>query len=90
MRNILLDDTFEQVIKRVLIVFVIIIVGVLSWLSTILAVFIKVESKGPLFLFKKRNGLNYKEFFCYKFRSMELMKAHLNQVSKETILELLG
>jgi putative colanic acid biosynthesis UDP-glucose lipid carrier transferase len=74
LRNILLDDTLNKVIKRVFdIVFsLIIIAGVLSWLTPILAIFIKLESKGPLFFIQKRNGLNYKEFFCYKFRSMEL------------------
>ncbi|MFH6970059.1 exopolysaccharide biosynthesis polyprenyl glycosylphosphotransferase [Flavobacterium petrolei] len=85
LRNILLDDTLNKVIKRVFdIVFsLLIILGVLSWLTPILAVFIKFESKGPLFFIQKRNGLNYKEFFCYKFRSMELNdEAHLNQVSK--------
>ena len=85
LRNILLDDTLNKVIKRVFdIVFsLIIILGVLSWLTPILVVFIKLESKGPLFFIQKRNGLNYKEFICYKFRSMELnAEAHLNQVSK--------
>ncbi|CAH0337422.1 UDP-glucose:undecaprenyl-phosphate glucose-1-phosphate transferase [Flavobacterium sp. CECT 9288] len=88
LRNILLDDTLNKVIKRVFdIVFsLIIIAGVLSWLTPILAIFIKLESKGPLFFIQKRNGLNYKEFFCYKFRSMELNdEAHLNQVSKNDI-----
>jgi putative colanic acid biosynthesis UDP-glucose lipid carrier transferase len=88
LRNILLDDTLNKVIKRVFdIVFsLIIIAGVLSWLTPILAIFIKLESKGPLFFIQKRNGLNYKEFICYKFRSMELNdEAHLNQVSKNDI-----
>ncbi len=88
LRNILLDDTLNKVIKRFFdIVFsLIIIAGVLSWLTPILAIFIKLESKGPLFFIQKRNGLNYKEFFCYKFRSMELNdEAHLNQVSKNDI-----
>ena len=31
---------------------------------------IKLESKGPLFYKHKRNGINYKEFDCYKFRSL--------------------
>nr|WP_314840516.1 exopolysaccharide biosynthesis polyprenyl glycosylphosphotransferase [uncultured Flavobacterium sp.] len=88
LRNILLDDTLNKVIKRVFDIFfsLIIIAGVLSWLTPILAIFIKLESKGPLFFIQKRNGLNYKEFFCYKFRSMELNdEAHLNQVSKNDI-----
>jgi len=85
LRNIPLDDTINQIIKRTFdIVFsLIIIVGVLSWLIPILAVFIKLESKGPVFFRQKRNGLNYHEFNCYKFRSMTLNEiADLEQVSK--------
>ncbi len=72
LRNILQDETINKIIKRVFdIVFsFLIIVGLLSWLTPILAIIIKLESKGPLFFIQKRNGLNYKEFNCYKFRSM--------------------
>ena len=42
-----------------------------------------MESKGPVFFKQRRNGLNYKEFNCYKFRSMRLnSKADLEQVQK--------
>lgn len=85
LRNIPLDETANKVIKRLFdIVFsLIIILGVLSWLIPILAVFIKMESKGSVFFRQKRNGLNYNEFYCYKFRSMELNDiADLHQVSK--------
>jgi putative colanic acid biosynthesis UDP-glucose lipid carrier transferase len=85
LRNIPLDETANKVIKRLFdIVFsLIIIVGILSWLIPILAIFIKTESKGSVFFKQKRNGLNYKEFYCYKFRSMELNEiADLHQVSK--------
>ena len=49
-----------------------IIIGILSWLTPIMAIIIKLDSKGPVFFLQKRNGLNYKVFNCYKFRSMEL------------------
>ena len=73
LRNILQDETLNKIIKRVFdIVFsLLIIVGILSWLTPIMAIIIKWDSKGPLFFVQKRNGLNYKEFNCYKFRSME-------------------
>ena len=73
LRNILQDETLNKIIKRIFdIVFSsLIIVGILSWLTPILAIIIKWDSKGPLFFIQKRNGLNYKEFNCYKFRSME-------------------
>jgi putative colanic acid biosynthesis UDP-glucose lipid carrier transferase len=85
LRNIPLDETANKVIKRLFdIVFsLFIILGVLSWLIPILAVLIKLESKGNVFFKQKRNGLNYKEFYCYKFRSMEINEvADLHQVSK--------
>ena len=74
LRNILQDEDLNKIIKRVfdLVFSAVIIIGVLSWLTPILAIIIKWESKGPLFFVQKRNGLNYKEFNCYKFRSMEL------------------
>jgi len=88
LRNILLDESLNKAIKRVfdLLFSLVIIVGVLSWLTPILAIIIKRDSKGPLFFVQKRNGLNYKEFNCYKFRSMELNdQADLRQVSKNDI-----
>ncbi len=88
LRNILQDETLNKIIKRVFdIVFSsLIIIGILSWLTPILALIIKWESKGPLFFIQKRNGLNYKEFNCYKFRSMELNdKADLDLSSKNDI-----
>ena len=44
----------------------------LTWLIPILWVLVKLESKGPLVFRQKREGINSKEFICYKFRSMEL------------------
>jgi putative colanic acid biosynthesis UDP-glucose lipid carrier transferase len=85
LRNIPLDETANKIIKRIFdIVFsLIIILFVLSWLTLILAILIKLESKGPIFFKQKRNGLNYHEFKCFKFRSMSINEiADLYQVSK--------
>jgi putative colanic acid biosynthesis UDP-glucose lipid carrier transferase len=85
LRNIPLDETTNKIIKRLFdIVFsLIIILGVLSWLIPVLAILIRLESKGPIFFRQKRNGLNYREFECFKFRSMTLNDiADLYQVSK--------
>lgn len=38
----------------------------------IAGVIIKITSPGPIFFSQKRNGLNNKEFWCYKFRSMKM------------------
>lgn len=85
LRKIALDKFHNKLIKRAFdIVFsFFIIIGILSWLSPLLAILIKMETKGPVFFKQKRNGLNYREFYCYKFRSMKLNDiADLEQVSK--------
>ena len=85
LREIPLDDVLNQFLKRAFdIAFsLLVIVGILSWLIPILAIFIKLETKGSVFFKQKRNGLNYNEFFCYKFRSMNINAiADLKQVSK--------
>ncbi|WP_227873877.1 exopolysaccharide biosynthesis polyprenyl glycosylphosphotransferase [Flavobacterium nackdongense] len=72
-RNILQDETMNKIIKRAfdLTFSLIIILGLLSWFIPLMAIIIKLNSKGPVFFIQKRNGLNYKEFDCFKFRSME-------------------
>jgi len=47
-------------------------VFLLSWLTPILWILVKLESKGPLLFKQKREGINGKEFVCYKFRSMKI------------------
>ena len=49
-----------------------VIVFLLSWLIPVLAILIKLESKGPVFFKQGRPGMDEKEFFCYKFRSMQV------------------
>jgi putative colanic acid biosynthesis UDP-glucose lipid carrier transferase len=85
LRHIPLDKASNKVVKRLFdIVFSLgIIVFILSWLTPILAIIIKLESNGSVFFKQKRNGLNYLEFNCYKFRSMHLNEvADVEQVSK--------
>ncbi len=47
-----------------------VIISILSWLAPIIAILIKLESKGSVLFIQKRNGLNNQVFNCYKFRSM--------------------
>ena len=85
-RTIPLDDSINLVFKRIFDIFfsIMVILFVMSWLTPILAFFIKIESKGPIFFKQLRNGYNYKSFSCIKFRSMIINdKADLVQVSKE-------
>lgn len=85
LRIIPLEKEVNKRFKRIFdIVFsVLIILFILSWLTPLLAILIKLDSKGPIFFKQRRNGLNYEEFICYKFRSMRLNPiADLEQVQK--------
>ena len=59
-----------------------VIVFLLSWIVPLLAFLIKIESKGPIFFMQGRPGLEEKEFFCYKFRSMKVNKTTEKEASK--------
>lgn len=85
LRKIPIQEPLNLFFKRLfdIIVSVFVIVGLLSWLTPILAILIKLDSKGPIFFKQKRNGLDYEEFYCYKFRSMKPNPlADLYQVTK--------
>lgn len=45
---------------------------ILSWLFLILVILIKVTSKGPVFFRQRRIGINKKEFYIMKFRTMRI------------------
>jgi len=47
-----------------------VILFVLSWLYPILAIIIKMQSKGPVLFKQLRSGRDDEPFWCYKFRSM--------------------
>jgi len=85
LRTIPLDVEVNKRLKRIfdIIFSLAVIIGLLSWLTPLIAILIKIESRGPIFFKQKRNGLNYNEFNCYKFRSMHLNPiADLEQVQK--------
>lgn len=67
-----LDKGFNRVVKRTMdILFsTFVIVLVLSWLTPLIAVLIKLNSRGPVFFLQKRNKRNGELFTCIKFRSM--------------------
>ncbi|MCK0108301.1 exopolysaccharide biosynthesis polyprenyl glycosylphosphotransferase [Flavobacteriaceae bacterium S0825] len=63
---------------------IIVIVFILSWVTPIMFILIKLDSKGPLFYKHERNGLNYKVFSCYKFRTLKLNTgSKIDYVKKE-------
>lgn len=69
-----LESLLNQLMKRCFdVVFsLFIIVFVFSWLFPILAIIIKLESRGPVFFIQTRSGRNNHPFKCYKLRSMRL------------------
>lgn len=50
----------------------IVIFFLLSWLIPLIALLIKLESKGPTFFRQLRTGKDGKPFYCLKFRSMTM------------------
>jgi putative colanic acid biosynthesis UDP-glucose lipid carrier transferase len=72
-----MEYTTAQIKKRVfdVVMSLTICILLLSWLIPILAVIIKMDSKGPVFFTQKRSGKNNREFSCLKLRSL---KAHNN------------
>ena len=80
-----LTDFINRFIKRVfdLVFSFLVIVFVLSWLYPIIAVLIKLSSKGPVLFKQSRSGVNNEEFLCYKFRSMTMSaEADTKQATK--------
>lgn len=61
----------------------VVLVFLCSWLFPIVALVIKLSSKGPVFFKQLRSGKNKVPFYCYKFRSMFLNDdAHLKCATK--------
>ncbi len=67
-----LDTSYKRLIKRFFdIVFaLLVLIGVLSWLIPLLAIIIKLTSKGSVFFVQARTGYNNQTFNCWKLRSM--------------------
>lgn len=47
-------------------------ITILWWLLPVIFILVKLDSKGPLFFKQKRDGINGKQFYCYKIRSMRV------------------
>lgn len=83
-----LESLSNRIIKRVFdIVFaflVLIFIGL--WLFPLLAILIKLNSKGPVFFSQMRSGKNGAAFKCYKFRSMTVNnQADILQATKNDV-----
>jgi putative colanic acid biosynthesis UDP-glucose lipid carrier transferase len=52
------------------------------WMFPLIALFIKLSSKGPVFFKQERWGLNNKLLICYKFRTMDQNSKDLDEDGK--------
>ncbi len=71
-RNEPLAEIQLRFIKRTfdIIFSIIVMILILSWLIPLIALLIKLTSRGPVFFIQDRIGLKNEKFSCYKFRSM--------------------
>jgi len=80
-----LTDITNRFFKRIfdILFSTLVIVFVLSWLYPLIAILIKLSSKGPVLFKQARSGVGNMEFMCYKFRSMtQSVEADNKQASK--------
>jgi Undecaprenyl-phosphate glucose phosphotransferase len=67
-----LANIFNRIVKRSfdIIFSTAVMVLILSWLIPLVALLIKLDSRGPVFFYQNRSGRGYKTFRCIKFRTM--------------------
>ena len=85
LREMPLSNDFNTILKRTfdIIFSLVVIIFLLSWITPIIGLIIKIESRGPVFFKQTRNGIKFREFTCYKFRSMiENNDADIQQATK--------
>ncbi|MEP5611132.1 MAG: undecaprenyl-phosphate glucose phosphotransferase [Cyclobacteriaceae bacterium] len=83
--SIPLDNVLNKIVKRAFDILFssLVIISILSWLVPIIGLFLKLESKGPIFFKQKRHGKDNKDFLCWKFRTMSFEKgAEFKQAQK--------
>ncbi len=82
--NRFIKRTFDVIFSLFVILFVI------SWLYPLVALFIKLESKGPVLFVQNRNGLENKLFKCYKFRSMTINNNNIQAKKEDRRITIFG
>ncbi len=80
-----LTDITNRIFKRIfdILFSAFVIVFVLTWLYPLIAILIKLSSRGPVLFKQVRSGVGNTEFICYKFRSMtQSLEANTKQAFK--------
>jgi len=72
LENHRLDSIYNRAIKRSVDIILgsALILMLLLWTLPIIAILIKLDSRGPVFFIQKRTGLGRRSFYCFKFRTM--------------------
>lgn len=81
-----LEEASRRFIKRTFDIFfsLFVIVFLFTWLFPLIALLIKLSSKGPVLYLQERVGVKDKRFKCYKFRTM---KAENRKVEFQPVTE---
>ncbi|HTI90824.1 MAG TPA: undecaprenyl-phosphate glucose phosphotransferase [Puia sp.] len=80
-----LEEVTNSIKKRIfdILFSLFVIIFILSWLTPILAILIKLNSRGPVFFVQPRSGKDNRKFNCYKFRTLSVNReAHTKQVTR--------
>jgi Undecaprenyl-phosphate glucose phosphotransferase len=79
-----LDERKNQLIKRLfdLLFSGMVTLLILSWLIPLIAIVIKLDSRGPVFFKQKRAGKGNRPFNCLKFRTMIVHHNEFKQATK--------
>ncbi len=83
-----LEEITARIQKRIfdIIISTLVITLLLSWLIPIIALLIKLNSKGPVFFIQVRSGKNNMPFRCLKFRTLKVNKeADSKQVTQNDV-----
>lgn len=80
-----LDYLTNIIIKRTFDIFfsALVLLSICSWLFPLLAILIKLDSKGPVFFFQKRYGFHDEVFNCFKFRTMRVNEDSTHKTTSE-------
>ena len=75
-----LKRTFDIIFSSLVLIFL------LSWLYPILALLIKLDSKGKVLFIQKRVGVKNDLFECYKFRTLTSESSQENEIFKPVLM----